>query len=422
MQQAVRFIKNNLPLVWSIIEDVNSLLLKTFRRNEILRVNEAICRYPCPNGIVLIKLQESDIDRTSLFFQGLSAADTAYFKPFPFSRNSLLRVVTRGNYLIYGVMKNSALIGVFFLRLFANGKAFLGFAVSEEARGVGIGKLILSTLGMASETSCFRLYSSVSTQNIPSMKAHIAAGYKVTRVMKNGFAQLTWPRVVPLSAFLVRFFDVFFSGAAILMLVPFMLPIAFCLKFTGEHDIFYKQKRIGRFGTPFFVLKFATMLRNSPNLAGGLITTKNDPRILPMGNFLRKTKINELPQLINIFIGQMSIIGYRPFAEAHYNLYADEVKAKIKTIRPGLTGIGSVVFKNEEQMLHEVPDREYFHDKIITPYKGKLECWYVDNRSLAKYFLLILLTAWAFIKPNSRAVYRVFKDLPPCPPELTAYL
>ena len=105
-----------------------------------------------------------------------------------------------------------------------------------------------------------------------------------------------------------RFFDVLFSGGAIVVLLPFMIPIMIGLKLTGEHDIFYMQDRAGKGGKPFKMLKFATMLRNSPNLAGGLYTAENDPRILPMGKFLRKTKINELPQLINIFKGDMSIV------------------------------------------------------------------------------------------------------------------
>jgi len=102
------------------------------------------------------------------------------------------------------------------------------------------------------------------------------------------------------------------------------------LKLTGEHYIFYLQPRVGRGGRDFNVLKFATMLKDSPNLPGGLITAKNDPRLLPLGKFLRATKINELPQLINVLLGQMSIVGYRPFAKVHYNLYSDEVKAKIE--------------------------------------------------------------------------------------------
>lgn len=221
---------------------------------------------------------------------------------------------------------------------------------------------------------------------------------------------------------MIRVFDILLSGAAILVLFPFMLPIMILLKLTGEHDIFYRQLRIGKEGKPFKVLKFATMLRNSPNLKGGLITTENDPRMLPLGKFLRKTKINELPQLVNIFIGDMSVIGYRPFAEVHYNLYSDDTKKVIGSIRPGLSGIGSVIFKNEEQILHGVTDTEYIHDKVITPYKGKLETWYVEHRSVFRYFILIFLTVWAFLQPNSRAVWRLFKDLPPIPDELKDYL
>jgi lipopolysaccharide/colanic/teichoic acid biosynthesis glycosyltransferase len=201
-----------------------------------------------------------------------------------------------------------------------------------------------------------------------------------------------------------------------------MAPIMLLLKLTGEHDIFYRQKRIGYGGKPFYVLKFATMLRNSPNLAGGLITAPKDPRLLPLGNFLRKTKINELPQLLNILLGQMSIIGYRPFAETHYNLYSDEVKTSIGKIRPGLSGIGSIIFKDEEEILHIVDDREYFHDKVITPYKGQLEMWYVEHQNLYTYLMLISLTVWAFIKPKSKVIYKIFKDLPLCSPELKQYL
>lgn len=221
---------------------------------------------------------------------------------------------------------------------------------------------------------------------------------------------------------MIRFFDVLFSSVGIIILLPFMVPVMIGLKLTGEHDVFYSQVRIGRYGKPFRVLKFATMLRNSPNLPGGLITAPNDPRLLPLGKFLRNTKINELPQLLNIFIGQMSIVGYRPFAEKHYDLYSDKIKRDIKTIKPGLTGIGSVVFLNEEDMLHSVADRDYFHDKIITPYKGLLECWYVQNRSLKNYFLLIFYTVFVLFGLNGNGWRRLFKNLPPEPAELAPYL
>lgn len=221
---------------------------------------------------------------------------------------------------------------------------------------------------------------------------------------------------------MTRFFDILFSGLAIIILLPFMIPIMIGLKLTGEHDIFYKQERIGKGGKPFGVLKFATMLRNSPNMAGGVLTQKNDPRILPMGKFLRKTKINELPQLVNIFIGQMSVIGPRPQAKSHYDLYSDEVKSAIDTVAPGLSGLGSVAFRDEEDMLNAVEDRNHFHDTIIAPYKGALEVWFVQHRSVGVYFKLIWLTVLAVIKPSSKAWRTSFKDLPPVPAELDQYI
>ncbi len=221
---------------------------------------------------------------------------------------------------------------------------------------------------------------------------------------------------------MIRFFDILFSGLAIIILLPFMIPIMIGLKLTGEHDIFYKQTRIGKGGIPFGVMKFATMLRNSPNMAGGVLTQKDDPRILPMGKFLRKTKINELPQLLNIFIGQMSVIGPRPQAKAHYDLYSDEVKAAIDTVAPGLSGLGSVAFRDEEDMLNAVEDRDHFHDTIIAPYKGALEVWFVKHRSVGVYFKLIWLTVLAVIKPSSKAWRTAFKDLPQVPVELEQYI
>lgn len=221
---------------------------------------------------------------------------------------------------------------------------------------------------------------------------------------------------------MIRFFDILFSGIAIIILLPFMIPIMIGLKLTGEHDIFYKQTRIGKGGKPFGVMKFATMLRNSPNMAGGVLTQKDDPRILPMGKFLRKTKINELPQLLNIFVGQMSVIGPRPQAKAHYDLYSDEVKAAIDTVAPGLSGLGSVAFRDEEDMLNAVEDRDHFHDTVIAPYKGALEVWFVQHRTLGVYFNLIWLTVLAVLKPSSKGWRRAFKDLPPVPVELEQYI
>ena len=214
-----------------------------------------------------------------------------------------------------------------------------------------------------------------------------------------------------------RFFDVLFSGLAILVLSPLLIPVALLLRFTGEGEVFYCQERIGLGGRTFGLLKFATMLKNSPHIGTGTLTVSGDPRILPMGHFLRKTKINELPQLLNIFLGDMSVVGPRPLTRERFDAYSPEVKAQVTQVRPGLTGVGSIVFRDEESMLKGV-DQVAFYDQVIAPYKGALEQWFVGNRGLRTYFAAIGVTAWVIFFPQSTVAWRVFKGLPPMPPEL----
>ncbi len=228
---------------------------------------------------------------------------------------------------------------------------------------------------------------------------------------------------------MTRFFDILFSFIAIVILLPILIPVMIGLKLTGEHYIFYEQMRIGKGGKEFPLLKFATMLKDSPNLPGGLFTSENDPRLLPMGKFLRKTKINELPQLINILRGEMSIIGYRPTVKKHFEGYPEEAKKKLATSRPGLSGIGSIVFRNEEEMLQRVEEEESiskddFHQNVIAPYMSALECWYVDHRSIAMYFKLIALTVDAVLHPDTRRWWHELKGqgLPKPPKALRKYL
>jgi len=218
---------------------------------------------------------------------------------------------------------------------------------------------------------------------------------------------------------LIRLFDIVFSLIAMIVLFPFMIPIIIGLKLTGEHYIFYLQPRVGKGGVSFNVFKFATMLKNSPNLPGGFITQAKDPRVLPMGNFLRKTKINELPQLLNIFIGQMSIVGPRPIVVQHLALYPEKTREAILTMTPGLTGIASLIFRDEEGVLDRIGgDRKYVHDTIIAPFKGELELWWSNHRTIGNYFKLIFLTAWALFSPRTSLWKKWFRDLPEPPEEL----
>lgn len=212
---------------------------------------------------------------------------------------------------------------------------------------------------------------------------------------------------------MIRIFDIIFSLLAIIVLFPFMLPIVIILLLTGEHYIFYRQVRIGKDGKEFGLIKFATMLKNSPNMGTGDVTLKNDPRVLPIGGFLRKTKINEIPQLINILIGDMSIVGPRPMTPRNFKIYTQEEQSIISKMRPGLTGIGSIVFRDEETIFDKLnmPLEESLRT-VVMPYKAQLEKWYYDNQCIINYFKIIFATAWAVLYPSSNIHKKWFKNLP----------
>ncbi len=212
-----------------------------------------------------------------------------------------------------------------------------------------------------------------------------------------------------------RIFDIVFSILALTIISPFLLIIIFILKLTGENKIFYLQERIGKDRKIFKIYKFATMLENSPNLETGSITIKNDPRILPFGRFLRKTKINELPQLLNILSGEMSLIGPRPLTSETFKMYSKNTQDLITGVRPGLSGIGSIIFRAEENILQDKEISKDFYIKVISPYKGLLEEWYINNNKFYLYFLFIFLTIWLIFFPKSKITWRVLKNLPKPP-------
>lgn len=215
---------------------------------------------------------------------------------------------------------------------------------------------------------------------------------------------------------LKRVFDILSSAIAIIILSPLLIPVIIGLKLTGEGYIWYKQERIGYKNKPFLIWKFATMLKNSANMPGGIMTTKKDPRITPMGSFLRKSKINELPQLFNILFGQMSVVGPRPVMKISFEAYPNEIQRVIYNVKPGLTGIGSIIFRDEEFLISEEKNNggdiwEFYKGKIY-PFKGELEIWYQNNKSFILDIKLIFLTAWVILSPTSKLYEKWFKDLP----------
>ena len=210
-----------------------------------------------------------------------------------------------------------------------------------------------------------------------------------------------------------RFFDIIASLIALIILSPILVPIAIGLKLTGEGYVFYLLKRIGFKNRYFNIMKFATMLKNSPNIGTGSITLRDDPRVLPMGKFLRKTKINELPQILNVLKGDMSIVGPRPLVDRTFNAYPEDIRFKVYDSKPGITGIGSVVFRDEEDLISnaKIPPHE-FYEKAIAPYKGALEIWYNNNISFWLDLKIILLTIWVILFPRTRLMYKIFNNLP----------
>lgn len=218
-----------------------------------------------------------------------------------------------------------------------------------------------------------------------------------------------------------RILDVIFSFSALVLLSPFLLPISVILRFTGEGEVFYVQKRVGKGGHDFGLLKFATMLKDSPNIGSGEITVSDDPRVLPFGKFLRKSKLNELPQILNILLGDMSVVGPRPMVPNTYANYPEPAQQKLNTVRPGLTGIGSIVFRDEERFLIDRENPTQFYNNHIIPYKSDIEIWYVENQSLRLYSKTIFITAWVVIFPKSNLANKFFTNLPEMPEELAPY-
>jgi len=211
-----------------------------------------------------------------------------------------------------------------------------------------------------------------------------------------------------------RLLDVIVSIIALTLLLPLFIPIIILLRITAEGEVFYFQERIGLKNSRFQIWKFATMLKNSMNMGTGSITLQNDFRVTSIGKFLRKTKINELPQIINILKGDISIVGPRPLVTKTFSAYSEKIQSNIYNVKPGLTGIGSIVFRDEESLISSVKDEDphEFYKRVIAPYKGELEMWYQKNKSFFLDLQLIFMTAWVILFPESRLYEKWFKDLP----------
>jgi lipopolysaccharide/colanic/teichoic acid biosynthesis glycosyltransferase len=222
---------------------------------------------------------------------------------------------------------------------------------------------------------------------------------------------------------LKRSLDFAVSLIGLLIIAPIFLFIIIILRLTGEREIFYLQERLGLNNKPFYIFKFATMLKNSPNLGNKAFTVRNDPRITKVGKILRRTKINELPQILNVIKGDMSLVGPRPLLSKSFERYTQDVQNKIYQNRPGITGLGSLVFRDEELLVTKYKERgkdpiEYYKTYIY-PHKGELEEWYYHNCSASIDLKILLLTFWSLLNSKSQLVYKILKKLPVKPDALT---
>lgn len=214
-----------------------------------------------------------------------------------------------------------------------------------------------------------------------------------------------------------RTIDFLAALTGLLLLSPIMIITTIILKCTGEGKIFFTQQRVGHKNKSFKIWKFISMVSNAQQAPDGTITGKHDMRITPVGHFLRNSKIDEFPQFFNILNGDMSLVGPRPLMQKpDFESYPPEVQQTIYNVRPGVTAIGSVVFRDEAALITQVQeeggDAAAFKQKVIFPYKGKLEMWYNENQSFWVDLKILLLTAWTLIFPTSQLAYKSFKGLP----------
>jgi len=188
-----------------------------------------------------------------------------------------------------------------------------------------------------------------------------------------------------------RIADIFISFIGLIILSPLFLIIAILIKIESPGPVFFRQLRVGKDEINFYIFKFRTMQANSEN-NGPKITVKDDKRITPLGNYLRKYKLDELPQLINVFSGDMSLVGPRPEVPKFVELYPNPIKKIVFSVRPGITDPASIIFRNENELLSQTADPEDYYTENILPEKLKYYVEYVENRNLLLDFSIILRT------------------------------
>ena len=196
--------------------------------------------------------------------------------------------------------------------------------------------------------------------------------------------------------FFKRVFDILASGIGIIVLSPILIVIAIAIKCDSNGEILFKQKRVGMNEKTFNIFKFRTMVTNAEKL-GKQITVGNDCRITKIGSFLRKYKLDELPQLFNVLLGDMSLVGPRPEVRKYVDLYTDE-QQKVLSVKPGITDYASIEYMDENEILGKSSDPEKTYIEEIMPEKIKYNMKYIQNKNVSEYFKIIFLTLLKIVR------------------------
>ncbi len=195
---------------------------------------------------------------------------------------------------------------------------------------------------------------------------------------------------------MIRFFDFLFSLFGIILLSPVFLILYLAIRLESKGGGFYKQLRVGRYGKDFYVYKFRSM-RTGADKQGLITVGGRDPRITRIGYFIRKYKLDELPQLFNVLKGDMSLVGPRPEVRKYVDLYTDEQR-KVLSVCPGITDYASIEYVDENTILGQADDADKAYIEQILPDKIKYNMKYINHRSVKEYFKIIFLTIWSIIR------------------------
>ena len=398
MARLLLYIKHRMPFLWRGVDWLNAVLFTILHRHRLRSSSEQCFQEHTLDGFQFRPLASNDLAVLEGLLDRQAAGRLDHFKPHGFDRQSLDRVYRNPSFMMFGVFKDTELIGYFFLRCFWNRRCFVGRLIDEPHEGRGIGRIMNEIMYNTAWRSGFRCHTTVSRDNAMVMRSH--ANNPNVRILKELANNYLFIEFVPpgtevgltrLQATTKRLFDVTVAAFG-LILTGWIILIAWLIATmdTGANG-FFVQQRVGYKGRLFNAVKVRTMCQTAQE--GTTVTTSSDPRITKLGRFWRKTKIDELPQLFNVLIGQMSFVGPRPDVPG----FADRLQGEdrvILSVRPGITGPATLKYRNEEALLASADDPEAYNRDVIYPDKVKVNREYVETWSFGRDIRYILATVF----------------------------